>query len=157
MAWRSSPTISGGPRRRWRRCPSSGISRPPPPPPAQTSPPKIPPPPSGPPPHARATDQLIQAGEVSKAAGRPVKLIWPREEDIRSDRYRPQAALKMRAARRPDGSPAGLDFRTAVGSITRSLGWGEVESGVEPSAIEGLVNCPYPADALRVGVKLKNT
>ncbi|MGB3582466.1 MAG: molybdopterin cofactor-binding domain-containing protein [Roseiarcus sp.] len=102
-------------------------------------------------------DELIQAVQISKALKRPIKVIWTREQDIRSDRYRPQAALKMRAALREDGSPAGFDFRTAVGSITRSLGWGKAENGVEPQAIEGLVNCPYRADALKVGVELKNT
>ena len=102
-------------------------------------------------------DELVQAVEVSKAVGRPVKLIWTREEDIRSDRYRPQAALRMRAALKKDGSPAGFDFTTAVGSITRSLGWGAVTNGVERQAIEGLANCPYRADALKVGVNLNNT
>ena len=102
-------------------------------------------------------DELVQAVEVSKALQRPVKLIWTREEDIRADRYRPQAALRMRAALKDDGSPSGFDFATAVGSITRSLGWGEVKDGVERQAIEGLANCPYRADALKVGVNLKNT
>jgi isoquinoline 1-oxidoreductase subunit beta len=102
-------------------------------------------------------DELTQAVEVSKALRRPIKLIWTREEDIRSDRYRPQAALRMRAALGEDGSPTGFDFATAVGSITRSLGWGKAENGVEPQAIEGLANCPYRADALKVGVELKNT
>jgi isoquinoline 1-oxidoreductase beta subunit len=102
-------------------------------------------------------DELTQAVEVSKALRRPIKLIWTREEDIRSDRYRPQAAIRMRAALRDDGSPAGFDFTTAVGSITRSLGWGKVENGVERQAVEGLSNCPYRADALKVGVNLKNT
>ena len=101
-------------------------------------------------------DELVQAVEVSKTINRPVKLIWTREEDIRSDRYRPQAALRMRAALREDGSPVGFDFRTAVGSITRSVG-GEVKNGVERSAIEGLANCPYQVGALKVGVNLKNT
>ena len=102
-------------------------------------------------------DELVQAVEVSKAVGRPVKLIWTREEDIRADRYRPQAALRMRAALKEDGSPAGFNFTTAVGSITRSLGWGAVRNGVERQAIEGLANCPYRADALTVSVNLKNT
>jgi len=102
-------------------------------------------------------DELTQAVEVSKALGRPIKLIWTREEDIRSDRYRPQAALRMRAALSGDGSPAGFEFSTAVGSITRSLGWGEVKDGVERQAVEGLANCPYRAGALHVGVNLKNT
>ena len=102
-------------------------------------------------------DELTQAVEVSRAVRRPVKLIWTREEDIRADRYRPQAALRMRAALKDDGAPAGLEFTTAVGSITRSLGWGKVENGVERQAIEGLANCPYRADALKVLVNLKNT
>jgi len=102
-------------------------------------------------------DELTQAVEVSKALQRPIKLIWTREQDIRADRYRPQAALRMRAALREDGAPAGFDFTTAVGSITRSLGWGKVENGVERQAVEGLSNCPYRADALKVGVNLKNT
>ena len=102
-------------------------------------------------------DELTQAVEVSKALKRPIKLIWTREEDIRADRYRPQAALRMRAALREDGAPAGFHFITAVGSITRSLGWGKVENGVERQAVEGLSNCPYRSDALKVGVNLKNT
>ncbi len=102
-------------------------------------------------------DELTQAVEVSKALKRPIKVIWTREEDVRSDRYRPQAALRMRAALHEDGAPAGFDFTTAVGSITRSLGWGKAANGVEPQAIEGLANCPYRADALKVGVNLKNT
>ena len=102
-------------------------------------------------------DELTQAVEVSRAVRRPVKLIWTREEDIRADRYRPQAALRMRAALKDDGAPAGFEFTTAVGSITRSLGWGKVENGVERMAIEGLANCPYRADALKVLVNLKNT
>jgi isoquinoline 1-oxidoreductase beta subunit len=98
-------------------------------------------------------DELTQAVEVSKALKRPIKVVWTREEDIRTDRYRPQAALRMRAALRADGVPLGFDFTTAVGSITRSLGWGKAQNGVEPQAIEGLANCPYRADALKVGVK----
>ena len=58
----------------------------------------------------------------------------------------------MRAALGADGSPAAFDFHTAVGSITRSLGWGEVKHGVERQAVEGLANGPYRADALNVGV-----
>jgi isoquinoline 1-oxidoreductase subunit beta len=99
-------------------------------------------------------DELTQAVEVSKALKRPIKVIWTREEDIR---YRPQAALRMRAALREDGAPAGFDFTTAVGSISRSLGWEGVKNGVERQAIEGLSNCPYRSDTLKVGVNLKNT
>jgi isoquinoline 1-oxidoreductase subunit beta len=102
-------------------------------------------------------DELTQAVEASMALQRPVKLIWTREEDIRSDRYRPQAAIKMRAGLKADGSPAGFEFTTAVGSILRSLGWGDAKDGTERMAVEGLANCPYRVDALKVRVNLKNT
>jgi isoquinoline 1-oxidoreductase beta subunit len=102
-------------------------------------------------------DELRQAVQVSKAVGKPVKLVWTREEDIQHDRYRPQAALRLRAALGADGSPTAFEFRTAVGSILRSLGWGKAENGIEPMAVEGLSNVPYRIAALKVDALLKNT
>lgn len=102
-------------------------------------------------------DELRQAVEVAKAIGKPVKLVWTREQDIQHDRYRPQAALRLKAALGADGMPTAFDFRTAVGSISRSLGWDDVKSGVERQAVEGLANCPYRTEALNVDCLLKNT
>jgi isoquinoline 1-oxidoreductase beta subunit len=102
-------------------------------------------------------DELAQAVLLSKAVGKPVKLVWTREEDMRHDRYRPQAAIRFQATLTDDGRPNGLHIRTAVGSIQRSLGWSKVPSGVEPSAVEGLVNMPYRPATLQVDCILKNT
>jgi isoquinoline 1-oxidoreductase beta subunit len=102
-------------------------------------------------------DELKQAVLVSKAVGKPVKLIWTREEDIRQDRYRPQAALRFAAGLAADGMPTGLDLKTAVGSLQRSLGISKVESGIEPAAVEGLVNVPYHAPSVKVACVLHNT
>jgi isoquinoline 1-oxidoreductase beta subunit len=102
-------------------------------------------------------DELVQAVTVAKAVGKPVKLVWTREEDIRHDRYRPQAAIRFRAALDDGGMPTAWVARTAVGSIQRSLGQDKVESGVERSAVEGLANMPYAVANLRVDCVLKNT
>ncbi|MBN9511039.1 MAG: xanthine dehydrogenase family protein molybdopterin-binding subunit [Alphaproteobacteria bacterium] len=102
-------------------------------------------------------DELRQAVAVSKAVGAPVKLIWTREEDIRHDRYRPQAAIRFRAGLGADGMPVAWQARTAVGSIRRSLGWDPVTNGVESSAVEGLANTPYAFPNATVDCILKNT
>ena len=102
-------------------------------------------------------DEMIQAIQVSKAIGKPVKLIWTREEDIRHDRFRPQAAIRFKAAFDADGTPTALDVRTVVGSLLRSLGRSKVESGIEPMAVEGLANSPYAIASTRVDCVLKNT
>jgi isoquinoline 1-oxidoreductase beta subunit len=102
-------------------------------------------------------DELRQAVKISQSVGRPVKLVWTREEDIRHDRYRPQAALRFRAGLGDNGLPDAIHVTTAVGSITRSLGWGKVENGLENQAIEGLANMPYRTANLKVDCILKNT
>jgi isoquinoline 1-oxidoreductase subunit beta len=102
-------------------------------------------------------DEMIQAIRVSKAIGKPVKLVWTREEDIRHDRFRPQAAIRFKAAFDTNGMPTGLDIRTVVGSLLRSLGRSKVESGIEPMAVEGLANSPYAVASTRVDCVLKNT
>jgi isoquinoline 1-oxidoreductase beta subunit len=102
-------------------------------------------------------DELAQAVLISKAIGKPVKVLWTREEDMQHDRYRPQAAIRLKAALGAGGKLAAFEARAAVGSITRSLGWGKAESGVEPAAVEGLANIPYAMDALKVDCVLKNT
>ena len=103
------------------------------------------------------TDEMVQAIAVSKAIGKPVKLVWTREQDIAHDRFRPQAALRFRAAFAADGTPTALDIRTVVGSLLRSIGRSKVENGIEPMAVEGLANSPYAVPSTRIDCGLKNT
>jgi isoquinoline 1-oxidoreductase subunit beta len=84
-------------------------------------------------------------------------LIWTREEDIRHDRFRPQAAISFRAGFDAGGAPTGLEIHTVVGSLPRSLGLNRVESGIESMAVEGLANSPYAIANTRVECSLKNT
>ena len=42
-------------------------------------------------------DYAVQAAQISAAVGRPVKLIWSREEDVRQDYYRPAVLSRFRA------------------------------------------------------------
>jgi isoquinoline 1-oxidoreductase subunit beta len=107
-------------------------------------------------------DDMTQAIQIAKAlnakgVNRPVKLIWSREDDIRHDRYRPQAAISFKAALGSDGMPTALYIRAAVGSLLRSLGASKVENGIEPMAVEGLASHPYAIANSKVECALKNT
>ena len=102
-------------------------------------------------------DEMRQAILVAKQVGKPVKLVWTREEDMTQDRYRPQAAVRMKTALGADGLPTAFDARIAVGSIMRSIGRSKVENGIEAQAVEGFANIPYAIPSVRVGCMLKNT
>ena len=102
-------------------------------------------------------DEMRQAILVAKEVGKPVKLVWTREEDMTQDRYRPQAAVRMKAALGSDGMPTAFDAKIAVGSILRSTGINKVVNGIEAQAVEGFANIPYAIPNVRVGCMLKNT
>jgi isoquinoline 1-oxidoreductase beta subunit len=44
------------------------------------------------------SDYAAEAATVSKAVGRPVQVVWTREEDLRQDFYRPCGVHRLRAA-----------------------------------------------------------
>jgi isoquinoline 1-oxidoreductase subunit beta len=103
-------------------------------------------------------DEMHQAILVAKQVGKPVKLVWTREEDMTHDRYRPQAAVRLKTVLGSDGMPVAFDARIAVGSIQRSSGSASAAAnGIEPQAIEGIANTNYKIPNIRVGCVLKNT
>lgn len=50
-------------------------------------------------------DYVVEAVEISKAVEAPVKVVWSREEDTRTDVYRPGSHAFLEAAIGPDGLP----------------------------------------------------
>jgi isoquinoline 1-oxidoreductase subunit beta len=63
-------------------------------------------------------DFIVQAAQISKAVGKPVKLVWSREDDMTHDFYRPAAVNTMAAAMGADGKPSAMTFRLTSQSIT---------------------------------------
>ncbi|MDJ0921719.1 MAG: molybdopterin-dependent oxidoreductase [Henriciella sp.] len=62
-------------------------------------------------------DILRDALLASKAIGRPVKLIWTREDDLRLGWFRPATAQHLRAALTPERKLAAWSHRLAASSI----------------------------------------
>jgi isoquinoline 1-oxidoreductase beta subunit len=54
-------------------------------------------------------DWAIQVAHLAKAVGKPVQLIWSREEDVRQDFYRPAIQSRFRAALDNDGQLLGWE------------------------------------------------
>lgn len=104
------------------------------------------------------SDEMLQAVKIAKVVGRPVQLIYTREEDTRQDRYRPLAAIQLQAGLGSDGLPTAWEARTAVSSLWRSLGVPKrAATGVEGHAVDGLIDLPYAIANRSVSCILKNT
>ena len=72
----------------------------------------------------RRSDQDVVAEAAFLAArhpGRPVKLIWSREEDISRGLFRSHAAARLHARLGDDGLPLAYDARVAAQSIIQSV------------------------------------
>src|SRR5262245_59686499 len=77
-------------------------------------------------------DDVRQAVTVAKAlGGRPVQLIWTREEDMRHDVYRPMAAIRFRAALDADSMPVAYFNRSATHSILSGLRPDDIKGGID--------------------------
>jgi isoquinoline 1-oxidoreductase subunit beta len=62
-------------------------------------------------------DQVAEAAVLSKKLGRPVKVVWTREDDIQFDFYHSVAAMYLKASIGPDGRPTAWLQRTAYPPI----------------------------------------
>jgi isoquinoline 1-oxidoreductase subunit beta len=98
-------------------------------------------------------DEVAQAVAVSKVVGKPVKLLWTREEELRQGRYRTQAAIRFKAGFTADGTPIALDMRNSAGSSNP----GAVRDGLDPQTMQGLINTAYKLPNFRIVSILKNT
>ena len=95
-------------------------------------------------------DFIPAAVEASKAAGRPVKLLWTREDDMTHDAYRPPAFDRVAAVLGKDGKPSAWHLHLTGPSITARMFPAVVEKAVDPFAVEAASNYPYDVPDVRV-------
>ncbi len=87
-------------------------------------------------------DYMMQAVEISMAVGKPVKLVWTREDDLTHDFYRPASLHQMSAALDGSGKPVAISHKMSSPSITSRLFPPVVKDGVDPFMAEAIV-VPY--------------
>jgi isoquinoline 1-oxidoreductase subunit beta len=66
-------------------------------------------------------DQVAEAAVLSKQLGKPVKVVWSREDDIRFDFFHSVAAMYMKAAIGLDGQPTAWLMRTVYPPINSTF------------------------------------
>jgi len=102
-------------------------------------------------------DFVGQAVRVAvETQGRPVQLIWPREEDLTHDFYRPAGVAVMQAGLDAQGQPIGLAITSAGDAITPRwmeraipLLAGPIDTP-DKTTSEGLFDLPYGVPNQRI-------
>ena len=85
-------------------------------------------------------DFIVQAVQISKMVGRPVKLVWSREDDMTHDYYRPLAVNQVKAGVDAQGMPVALHYKVASQSVTqRAFGFpkDKVDGAMVEAAVAG--------------------
>jgi isoquinoline 1-oxidoreductase beta subunit len=89
-------------------------------------------------------DFVQQAVLIAKEVGRPVQLMWSREEDIRHDFYRPAAMARLTAGLDAAGMPTAWKVRICAPSIVASIAPEMIGDGFDRHALDGfLEDMPY--------------
>jgi isoquinoline 1-oxidoreductase subunit beta len=95
-------------------------------------------------------DVARQAMAASRAVGRPVLVLWSREEDMGHDIYRPAALARVRAGLDADGKIVAWRHRVVGPSIVAGENPVDWKGGVDSYAVEGAVEMPYRVTHRRV-------
>jgi isoquinoline 1-oxidoreductase subunit beta len=92
-------------------------------------------------------DVPVQAALISRAVGKPVKVIWDREEDIRRDLYRPATLVRLTAGLDDSGRITAMKARVVSPTILLPVFPGIApvleQQGIDPSALEGMLEWIY--------------
>ncbi len=114
------------------------------------------------------SDFVAEAVTVAKATGKPIKLIWSREDDIRSGNFRPAAYHEIEGAVDASGELVGIIHKVACQSVYEylapevadallpgmssivALANGIFGKYVDPTSVEGSADTEYAIPDFRV-------
>jgi isoquinoline 1-oxidoreductase beta subunit len=91
-----------------------------------------------------SSDFVSEAVHLAKATGRPVKVVWTREDDLRGGYYRPMWVSRLQAGLSAEGKPIAWKHTIVGQSILGGTPFsGMIKNGIDETSIEGAGNSPY--------------
>jgi isoquinoline 1-oxidoreductase beta subunit len=99
-----------------------------------------------------SSDFVREAVQISKAVGKPVKVVWTREDDTRGGYYRPRAYHTVSAGLDAAGLPAAWQQHVVCQSFIAGTPFEPhvIKDGVDDTAVEGARDLPYTIPNLSV-------
>ena len=94
-------------------------------------------------------DYVAEAAVLSKKLGRPVKVVWKREDDVQFDYYNTVAAMYLKAAVDDKGKPTAWLQRSVFPPISSIFDVSQVY-GDPPHLAQGWTDLPYDLPNIRI-------
>ncbi len=102
-------------------------------------------------------DYVKQAVIIAKQfPGKPVKMIWSREEDMQHGFYRPASLVRMKAGLDAQGNLVAFHSVVACPSILALLRPEAIKNGVDFSAVRTLSDAPYTVPNVQCDYAMRN-
>ncbi len=98
-----------------------------------------------------APDFTVDATLLSKISGKPVQLVYTREDDMKAYFYRPASVARFAGGLDANGKAVSFSASICSPSLMEASGFMKLPAdGVDEMAVEGIRDCPYDFPNLRV-------
>jgi isoquinoline 1-oxidoreductase beta subunit len=91
-----------------------------------------------------SSDFVSEAVQIARASGQFIKMVWTREDDMKSGYYRPAYVHKVKVGLDGSGMPVAWQHNIAGQSIMAgTLFAGMIKNGIDETSVEGIADSPY--------------
>jgi isoquinoline 1-oxidoreductase subunit beta len=91
-----------------------------------------------------SSDFVSEAVQIAKASGQFIKMVWTREDDMKSGYYRPAYVHKVKVGLDGSGMPVAWQHNIAGQSIMAGTMFAAgIKNGIDETSVEGIADSPY--------------